>query len=857
MAVVIQISGDISKFEDALKTIFQKTQALEENLLKISKVSAVGFTALTAAAGLAVKAYVEFERGLVGVGKTSNLAGDELKAFGVDIREMSKRIPVATNELLSIGQIAGQLGVKGADNLEKFTEVIAKLGVSSDLVGEQGATALTRVLNVTGEGIDTIDTFASVIVALGNNFAATEAEIAHMTNEVARSVAVFDVSAAQAAALGTALKSVGVRAELGGSAIGRTFRAIDKAVRAGGESLEYLSEVTGRTGEDLQQVFAEDSVEAFQLFIEGLGRIANEGGDTTAALDRFGLKGEEILKVLPVLAKNSELVGETLALAGKEVQNATALNEEAARVFETLDSKVDIFINTATAAAQVIGESLAPKASELIEAATSAAAAIAELDKSTIEAGASLLQFGILFSGSVAAISAGAVLVIKARNAWQAYTIATAAATATTATFVATATLGLGTVIALLPDLVSGIRDVIAAEKENAKVALTYEDISQKLERLTKTRQNYIDLHGGEELAKIKLAQDGELKRLDDQILKLRELKQAAEESRVQQENDAIEQSFQRFGATPEQLEEQHRIEVEAEKRKQEALRLAKEEAAELERQQRQVLLEELFEFNAESDATLKEQQAAFFATSEGIEDAHLKKLKDTRAKFSAEELKLRIQARKKEIEDKKKHDQSFLGLETEKWAAIASLTAFSANAISNILGKESKAAFAIQQAAAISSAIVATLRGATMALGLGPPHGPILATVIKGLGFANVAAIGAQTLQGFAEGGFAPTNIGRRGVDSVLVGVQPGEFMAPPKTAPQIISDAADMKILRREGFGALAGATANGAGGGEFVHRFVLGDLEPLVERVETTMVRRQLSGDTNLPDLGLRSR
>ena len=61
-----------------------------------------------------VKLYADFEAGLIGVGKTANLSKAELASLGQDIDALSKRIPVATDELLAIAQSAGQLGVKGA-----------------------------------------------------------------------------------------------------------------------------------------------------------------------------------------------------------------------------------------------------------------------------------------------------------------------------------------------------------------------------------------------------------------------------------------------------------------------------------------------------------------------------------------------------------------------------------------------------------------------------------------------------------------------------------------------------------------------------------------------------------------------
>lgn len=337
------------------------------------KIVRAAFSAKTAVMGLVgsfsamlvirriYKDITTFETGLVGVGKTADLSGRALQDFGKEIIGLSKDIPVATSELLSIAQAAGQLGVKGSDNILIFTDTVAKLGTASNLAGEEAATVLARMLNVTGEAVDSVDVLASVIVALGNTSAATEREIARHATMVAQSTAVFNTSSAEAAGLGAALASLGARAELGGSALGRAFRAMDAAIRQNGRQLEYLSELTGKTGEEITQLFRKDAVSAFQLFLQGLGKVIKSGGDATQTLKQFGLQGEEILKILPTLAKNYDIVSRSLRTARGELENTTALEEEAARAFDTLESRMKMLGNTIVAVSLKIGNILLPK----------------------------------------------------------------------------------------------------------------------------------------------------------------------------------------------------------------------------------------------------------------------------------------------------------------------------------------------------------------------------------------------------------------------------------------------------------------------------------------------------------------
>ncbi|MCP3684533.1 MAG: phage tail tape measure protein [bacterium] len=404
--LLIRINGTAKNFTDELDRVKRKTKDLEKSLTQVAKVSAVAFAAFAGTAAVALKNFVDFEKALVGVGKTANLEGKRLEQFGSSIQRLSEEIPVATNELLGIAQAAGQLGVTGEENLLKFTETVAKLGVATDLSGEEAATALTRILNVTNESIDTIDTFGSVIVSLGNNFAATESEIVKVATEVSRSTSVFGVTSAQAAALSAALKSVGVQAQLGGSAVGRAFREIDNTIRQGGDGLLRLSQITGIAADELQERFGKDAIGVFQAFSNGIGEIGAAGGSTAEALAQFNLKGDEILKVLPVLAQNSELVGRALQLANDETENATALNEEAARAYATAGSEQQKLINVTTNLATAVGTELAPAYTDIVVGLKDFIKENNSSNSSLVKGIALFIKYGGIITGTVALVSA-------------------------------------------------------------------------------------------------------------------------------------------------------------------------------------------------------------------------------------------------------------------------------------------------------------------------------------------------------------------------------------------------------------------------------------------------------------------
>lgn len=373
----IPISG-----ADKASPAFSSIEKSAASLIKTAGVAGIAVNQALELAGKAARAvnrifnasvgaFGDYEQALVGVGKTTNISGLELETLGKRVQALSQRVPLGTNALLEIGQTAGQLGVQGSENILLFTETIAKLdAATSDFKGEAAATALTRILTVTGEGVEKVDRLASVIVRLGNNFAATEGGIARVANEVARSTAIFGTTSAEIAGISAALQQLGVRAELGGTAVGSAFREISAAIAGGGSSLDRLIELTGMTGDQLQETFAEDATQVFELFIKGLNRIADAAGPAgvTGALEDFGLKGDQILKVLPVLAQRSDVLTNALSQAGDEFERNSALNEEAEKAFNTLNSRLKTLTNTVINIATNIGGKLAPFVTKAVEA---------------------------------------------------------------------------------------------------------------------------------------------------------------------------------------------------------------------------------------------------------------------------------------------------------------------------------------------------------------------------------------------------------------------------------------------------------------------------------------------------------
>lgn len=348
-------------FNAQTATMRRNMKKLGGSMKRIGQTMMLGLTLPIAAAGVAgAKLFADFESGLRGVEKTTGLARAEVAQLGERFAKLSTTIPVSTAEMLELAKAGGQLGIKGVDNIEKFTVTLSKLARASDVAGEEGAKSIARILTVTGDGISKVDRFSAALVDLGNNAAAGEQEILEVATRVAGQIGRFDVASESVLGISTALKALGKRSEAAGSVIGRGFDAIDQAIKKGGKEMMLLSKLSGVAVKDLKQAFEKDASDVFQKFVEGLGKVQKGGGNMVAVMGAMGLSGVRINDVLGTLAKRPEVLAENLDRATKAFAANTALQKEFEIQTDSFGSEIAEIVNTFKDLGRLIGAELAP-----------------------------------------------------------------------------------------------------------------------------------------------------------------------------------------------------------------------------------------------------------------------------------------------------------------------------------------------------------------------------------------------------------------------------------------------------------------------------------------------------------------
>jgi TP901 family phage tail tape measure protein len=375
--LVAKISADSSELKRALAdadssinktggTISKQTASWQSQFTAVGKSMAVMGAAITAAFGFSTKAAVDFEDAFAGVRKTVDASDEQFTILSQGIRDLTKELPLTSTEIAGIAEAAGQLGIK-TESILGFSEVMAQLGMTTNLASQDAAVALARFANITQMSQDEFGRLGAVIVDLGNNFATTEAEIVDMAMRLAGAGNTVGMTEPQIMAISAALSSVGINAELGGTAFARVMLEMNSAVASGGESLEAWAKVAGTSTEDFAKSFKDDAANAVMTLIAGVGKLQDEGADVTGVLEKLGLGGIRITDALLRAAGAGDLFTDAQKLANKAWGENTALTNEASKRLETAASRMSILKNIISDLGITIGDFFIPLLKSIVD----------------------------------------------------------------------------------------------------------------------------------------------------------------------------------------------------------------------------------------------------------------------------------------------------------------------------------------------------------------------------------------------------------------------------------------------------------------------------------------------------------
>ena len=393
-----------------LQNTGKRWKEVGEGIDTVTKPLQYAATALAAGGVASAKFAIDFEDNFANVKKTVDGTPEQLEKIRQEIIDMTtvginghSAIPETTAELTELAAAGGQLGIT-TDNIVDFTEVMAQMGSATNLVGEEGAATLARFQNVMGVGQNEIRNIGSAIVDLGNHSATTESEIAAMALRMGKYGSSVRMSAADVLGYSAALSSLGIEAQMGGSAIGRTWLSIETAVASGGEGLTKFAKYSGKSAEEFKKQWNTDSSGAFNGLLKGLQSAEN----LTLALDDLGINNTQDIQAMMALVNGYDLVTESVNRSNTAYKENTALQEEFDRKAETTASQLSVTKNNIVEAARSIGETMLPSIKDASTTVADFAKGLSQMDdeqkRAVVNTGATVIALGALSKVGVGVI---------------------------------------------------------------------------------------------------------------------------------------------------------------------------------------------------------------------------------------------------------------------------------------------------------------------------------------------------------------------------------------------------------------------------------------------------------------------
>lgn len=345
-----------------------------------------------------VQPAVAFESVMADVKKVVNFdTPDQFGQMSKDVLLMSTRIPMAADGLGAIVAAAGQAGI-AREELLRFTEDAAKMGVAFDLSGQQAGAAMTGLRSIFGLTQDEVVSLGDAINHLSNNMDAKASDLLNIANRAGSTAKLFGLSGAQLNALGATFLALKTPPEVAATGINALLMKLATADKQN-EKFQNGLEAVGLSAEVMKEMIGRDAQGAILTFLQQVKKAPDLMGTLS---DLFGMEyADDIAKLvgsMDTYEKAVGLIGDQTAYAGsmqKEYESRSATTANALQLLKNQMSRLGI----------TVGNALLPALNSLVGALMGPIDSLAKLAE----------RFPIVTQvvvGAVAALAAGKIAVI-------------------------------------------------------------------------------------------------------------------------------------------------------------------------------------------------------------------------------------------------------------------------------------------------------------------------------------------------------------------------------------------------------------------------------------------------------------
>lgn len=434
--LALKIAGKVdSSLKKSCLAAAKDVNTLSASVQKVSGKAAKAMATATSAAITAItvdaaKKAIEFEGTMADVAKVVDGLRDQNGAFTKSYYEMSdallnmsKNIPMTADALGQIMASAGQAGIASED-LAKFTETAAKMGVAFDTTAEQAGEWMATWRTALNLSQTQVAALGDQLNYLGNTTSENALKLSEVVTRVGALGQTAGLSAGEVAALAASMP--GVTAEISATGIKSMMIAMTAGASATSKQAAVLQQL-GFTASDMANRMQTDAKGAI---IDLLGAIKQlPAAEQTAALSQYF--GKESVSSIAPLLKNLGYLQQQFAKVGDAAAYSGSMEAEYAVRADTTANKLQLMQNKLAVLQVQIGNKILPYVNDALDDLS--ANALPKAEKTLgfiIPKVAKLLGFMLEHSSALINIGLGITAVVGISKTFKAVSTAYKGATA-------------------------------------------------------------------------------------------------------------------------------------------------------------------------------------------------------------------------------------------------------------------------------------------------------------------------------------------------------------------------------------------------------------------------------------------
>ena len=369
--LALKIAGKVdSSLKKSCLAAAKDVNTLSASVQKTGRIAAKAMAAVgTAVATVAVasaKKAIEFESTMADVAKVVDGLRDQNGAFTKSYYEMSdallnmsKNIPMTADALGQIMASAGQAGIASED-LAKFTETAAKMGVAFDTTAEQAGEWMATWRTALNLSQTQVTALGDQLNYWGNTTSENVLKLSEVVTRVGALGQTAGLSAGEVAALAASMP--GVTAEISATGIKSMMIAMTAGASATSKQAAVLQQL-GFTASDMANRMQTDAKGAI---IDLLGAIKQlPAAEQTAALSQYF--GKESVSSIAPLLKNLGYLQQQFAKVGDASAYSGSMEAEYAVRADTTANKLQLMQNKLAVLQVQIGNKILPYVNDALD----------------------------------------------------------------------------------------------------------------------------------------------------------------------------------------------------------------------------------------------------------------------------------------------------------------------------------------------------------------------------------------------------------------------------------------------------------------------------------------------------------